>query len=235
MNEMQELPEPQTPPRRRRSDAVYRAAQSHSRRVALMKGALPVLAVGGLLWLAVDFVSGPEVPEGLDVDIGSTVIEDGNLVMANPEVTGRTSDDRPYRVIAQRAIQSVSDANAIAMEGINAEFELSGGEKARILAPQGSYDRAANHLVLQGQSVFSTDRGTQVEFDGAEIDVEQGNFTTPQPVRIVRDGTTITAGSMRISDNGDSIVLEPNVRLIIPPGALPRSPRAATQELSNDQ
>lgn len=212
-----------TAPRRARSARKYGAARAHSRRVAVLKFALPTVAIAGLLALGAQFyISRIVLPDEVSVDLSQTVINDGNLVMANPEMTGTTSDDRAYAMTAQRAVQSLSDQASVQLEEIRADFELRAGTTAKLIAPKGTYNRDVNALGLQGKSSFSTSDGVSMQFEDADIDVEAGSFVTDKPVTIDRNGTIINAGSMKISDNGDVVVFETNVRITIPPGAVPQ-------------
>lgn len=207
-----------------RSQRTYGAARAHSRRVTVFKLILPAAAVLGLLTLGAQFyISRLVLPDEVSVDLSQTVITDGNLVMANPEMTGSTSDNRAYSMTAERAIQSLDNQAAVLLEDIRADFELRGGTTAKLVAPKGAYDRDANALGLQGQSMFSTSDGVSMRFEDADIDVEAGNFFTSKPVQIDRNGTIINAGSMKISNGGDIVVFETNVRITIPPGAVPKT------------
>jgi len=222
-------------PRKRRADTVYMAAQAHSRRVMVMKWLLPVAAAAGLVWMAGGFIISRSLPEDISATVETTVIEDGMLVMANPEVTGMTSDKRPYRLVAQRAIQPVGGNGAITMEDVVADFELSGGQQAQLSAPEGDFNRSTKKLALRGESVFTTDDGIRMGFQDANIDVERGQFVTRKPVRIIQDGTTIRAGRMRIEDNGDVVIFQVNVRLTIAPDALPANVSRVTDMDDTDQ
>lgn len=202
----------------------YGAARAHSRRVALFKVLLPALALVGMVGLGAQFyLTRIVLPDEVDVDLSQSVISDGNLVMANPEMAGTTADNRSYAMTAERAIQSLDDQASVLLETIRADFELRDGVKAKLTAPKGSYNRDINALGLQGQSSFSTSDGMSVRFEDAQIDVEAGNFLTSNPVQIDRNGTLINAGSMKIMNNGDVVVFETDVQITIPPGAVPKT------------
>lgn len=217
-------------PNSARSARAYGAARAHSRLVAVLKFALPTIAIVGLLAMGAQFyISRLVLPDEVSVDLSQTVINDGNLVMADPEMTGSTSDNRAYSMTAQRAVQSLSDQASVLLEEIRADFELRDGVTAKLVAPKGTYNRDANALGLQGPSTFATSDGVSMQFDDANIDVEAGNFETDKPVKIDRNGTIINAGSMKISDNGDIVVFETNVRITIPADAVPETAAPNTQ------
>ena len=216
---------------RDRRRQAYGAARAHSRTVSVLKIALPLVALGGLIWMSAGlFVGGNSaIPT---VSIGDTTLRDGAVVMANPEMIGVTSDDRPYRIVAREAIQQTGENGRIDMTDIGADFAMPDGTEARLTAPQGTFDRAANNLTLAGPSLFTTADGVEVNFTSAAIDVDTGSFATDEAVTISQRGSVINAGSMHIHDNGARVVFERDVRMIIQPDALPKSASGGRQSVS---
>src|SRR3954467_4318006 len=90
-----------TAPAGTRGDAFDRA-QRHSRRVRVLKFAVPVLAAG--IAVAFPVYSYLAAPINISIQADGTAFADGKLVMANPKLNGFTKDKLPYSLTALRAI-----------------------------------------------------------------------------------------------------------------------------------
>lgn len=192
---------------------IYSKAAAHSARVRLIKIALPVMtlaAVVGLFgFLALSRVSIPNV----DVDIAASTIQNGKLVMANPRMTGFTDDERPYTVIARKAVQAVDGTGSVELEALRASITLDDGREADLSARIGVFDNNANMLELTENAVLEMSDGLTAHLENASIDMNAGSVTTDRPVRIEQPGTLITADRMQIKENGKQLVFESRVRV----------------------
>lgn len=203
-----------------RTEREYRLALRHSRLVRRLKIALP--AAAALLVLAffsVSFVS-TQLPEG--VSVASTAIEDGKLVMYNPRLSGEAQNARPYELRAARALQDLTQPNVIELQDIVAELPISDGAVATLDAESGIFNREAQVMRFDKPFSVSTDSGMTAELDNAIINIKAGRLETDQPVRIETPQAVIGADTMRMLDEGKTIVLEENVRMTIDPTAVGR-------------
>jgi lipopolysaccharide export system protein LptC len=201
-----------------RSHAEYRRAQAHSRRVRALKILLPLaslLIVVG--FVAVSFVD-TLVPEGVEIE--SVAVRDGKLVMQSPVMSGQTSDARPYRMRALRAIQDLTAPDVIVLEQIAADLPVSAGEVAVLEAASAIFDRGAQTLVFNEAFKVTSQSGFSAELQSANIDVESGEMSTPDPVSIRSGETSVVAQSMKMQDNGRVIILKDEVRMTINPSAI---------------
>jgi lipopolysaccharide export system protein LptC len=195
-------------------ERTLRRAIAHSRRVQVLKRALPVAGIallagfGGIAWLARDGVPG---------DLESVAIDNGRIVMQNPRLTGLTKDNRPYSVTAERAFQSISNANDITLETITADVPFNVKANGTLNAANGHLDNDAKLLTLDGGFTFITDDGMTATFEAATIDMDGGGLVTDRPVNIRNATADIKAGALTISDNGATLLFENKVRLVITP------------------
>ncbi|MCU0831774.1 MAG: LPS export ABC transporter periplasmic protein LptC [Rhizobiaceae bacterium] len=209
-------------------ERAMRRAIAHSRRVAVLKRTLPVIAVallaglGGAAWLA---RSGP-------VEIDTVAIENGRIVMQNPRLTGLTRDNRPYSVTAERAFQSVSNADDIALEAITADVPFGTAATGQLTAAKGHLDNASKTLKLDGGFTFVSSDGMTATFEAATLDIADGGLVTKRPVTIRNASTDITAGALKISDDGAILLFENKVRLVLTPDALRKTPVEAPAKTS---
>ncbi|MDP2120746.1 MAG: LPS export ABC transporter periplasmic protein LptC [Hoeflea sp.] len=201
-----------------RSHAQYRLAQRHSRRVRILKLLLPLSAA--LIMIAFVAVSWIDTlgPEGVAVE--SVSLRDGKLVMQNPVMSGQGSDARPYSMRAARAIQDLTTPDVIALEEIVADLPVSNGDKATLNALSGLYNRVAQTLVFDKAFTVTSEAGMEASLQSADIDLEEGNLETSDPVSIRSPEASVVAQSMKMQDKGRVIIFQDKVRMTINPSAL---------------
>lgn len=196
-----------------RVDLAFRKARRHSSLVRMLKLGLPAAAMA----MVVAFVARSWVPTvtPAGVEIGGAAIEGGRLVMADPKLEGFTSENRRYRMTAERAIQDIGSADRVDLEGIKARLPFDGSNWIHVKAPTGTFDRAANTLDLEDDLTFRTDTGITALLKSAKVDISAGNLDTPDPVDITMEGTHIVADSLSVRDKGAVMVFRNRVRVVI--------------------
>lgn len=199
----------------RRGVDAFKAAGRHSRRVRVMKLAIPVIALvaAGMFSAATFFRN--EAPVAVSTD--SVSMSDGRIVMANPKLDGITGDKRPYKMQAERAYQEVKKDGLVELEKITAELPFGTDATARLKAGGGFYSNSKSTLDLSKDIVLTTSDGMQAKLKSARIDIGKNGLSTNEPVDITSKGSRITADSMQVSEGGKLLVFERRVRLIIDP------------------
>jgi lipopolysaccharide export system protein LptC len=206
-----------TAPAGTRGDAFDRA-QRHSRRVRVLKFAVPVLAVA--IAVAFPVYSYLAAPINISIQADGTAFADGKLVMANPKLNGFTKDKLPYSLTALRAIQDVGKQDIIELEGIHAKLPLTADNVAIVDAKRGIYNRNANTMDMTSDVTVTTTDGVEAKFKSVFLDMGKGSMKTGDPVDVSRDGSRITAGSMAVEDNGKVVVFENKVSVHIDPATM---------------
>ncbi|WP_094506192.1 LPS export ABC transporter periplasmic protein LptC [Brucella thiophenivorans] len=198
--------------------SMFRAAQRHSIRVRVLKTALPVAAIAlGAVFSWYTFLATPAAPVKVEVNNGG---EAGKLVMSNPQLNGYTKDNRPYSMIAEKAVQDAKNSGSIALEGISAELPVGDDGSAKVEAASGVYDNANGRLQLDKDFTVTTNEGLRAVMRSADVNLKSGQVTTDKPVDI-RNGTTqISADSMQIKESGKILIFENKVRVVIDGGAV---------------
>lgn len=198
--------------------AEFHQAQHHSRRVRWLKFLLPSLAaVMAIGFFAYSYVSSPVK---VAVDIASSAISDGKLVMASPKLEGFTRDNLPYSMTASRALQNLDTTGVIELEDIDAKLPVDAKNTATIDAAKGVYDRDKNTLDISSDITVTTTDGMVAKLKSAFIDIGRGDLKTGDAVDIAMKGTNITADSMTILENGKVLVFEKRVRMQLDPGKI---------------
>ncbi len=202
---------------REREHVDFERANKHSRRVDRLKYLFPIAAIIIIVLIIAALVLRQSLPQ--DITIGKAGIEDGKLVMSNPRLNGFDPKKRPYSVEAERAIQSVEDPTQVEMEKIKAKLPMEDGLFADIVAGNGSYDATEKKLELGGGIDIVTTDGMKMKLSDAYIDLKAGTMNTHRSLTFTSEKATISAQSMEIFENGDRIIFDTNVRLVIQPPA----------------
>jgi lipopolysaccharide export system protein LptC len=195
--------------------AEFRQAQHHSRTVRWLKLVLPSLAaIIALGFFGYSYVSSPA---RVDVDVASSAVSDGKLVMASPKLEGLTKDNLPYSMTASRALQNLETTGIFELENIDAKLPVDATNVATIGASKGIYDREKNTLNIPSDIMVTTTDGMVAKLRSAFIDLGKGDLKTSDAVDIALKGTNITADSMTILENGKVLVFEKRVRMQLSP------------------
>ncbi len=193
----------------------FERALNHSKRVGLLKYALPASAMAIIALIIAALVLRPELPA--DISIGKTGIEDGKLVMQNPKLNGLDDQGRKFSLNASRAVQSVENPTQVELEKIVAKLPMEGGIFANIKAGNGSYDASEKNLELGGGVEITTSNGMVMKLQDAYVDLKKGTMNTDRQIEFTSETAKITSQSLKVLENGDSIIFDTNVRLTIQP------------------
>ncbi|MCO5064146.1 MAG: LPS export ABC transporter periplasmic protein LptC [Rhizobiaceae bacterium] len=195
--------------------AAFRNAQRHSRRVSVLKFVLPLAAI--LIATGFFAYSYAVTPAKVSLDVADSAISDGKLVMASPKLEGFTKLNKPYSMTALRAYQDLTKPGLIELEDVSAKLPYDEENFATIEASHGFYDQQANTLQLENGLTVTTTDGMSVKLNTAHIDIAKGNLKTDLPVDIQLKGSRIQADSMSIQDQGQRMVFDKRVRMVVEP------------------
>ena len=197
---------------------AYGAALSHSARVRRLKVMLPVAAVVvSLAFIAVSMVRA-YLPENLKIE--GAKIENGKVVMAKPAIAGRNSDGINYSMLAERALQDIKNPSLITLETIKAAVPVNDDLIARVEAQSADYDRSTDKLALTSPFTVLLSNGLTADFKSAKLDIKGGSMSTDDPVTITKEGTSVVANSLKMTDKGRVITFEGKVRMNVDPSAI---------------
>lgn len=206
--------------------AAFAKAERHSRLVAILRKALPFAGIAALLAFIV--AARLSAPGGPDFTVARTMIERNAIVMDQPVLTGYDSDNRQYRVSADRAVQNLTSPNQVRLEEIRAEVTVEGRGGAVITAKGGDYDNRRGTLALYGGLTLDSDDGVHVRMKNADIDFASGTLVTKNPVTITYQDSETSADAMTATDGGTVIVLSGRVQTrLMPPKRQTASPSKA--------
>ncbi|MCB8839610.1 hypothetical protein LH400_19465 [Aurantimonas sp. VKM B-3413] len=205
--------------------AEFARARRHSRYVRLLKIGLPVVATlifigGGIaVWLA------RSLPD--DVSVSAASIDKGRVVMQDPRMSGVDGNDRPYELVAQRAIQSLTGGR-IDLERVKARVAIGDDAQADISAKAGSYDATTGTLALTDGIGVETTNGITIHLTDADIDLSSGKLLGTGPVMIKTASQTIRSQTVTVADGGKMLSFGGRVRMLLEPAATAGSDQERT-------
>lgn len=205
--------------------AEFERARRHSLFVRYLKIGLPlggVLVIAGIALTLFLKTSGTP-----SITLDEVKVEDGKLVMDNPEVTGSDPQNRPYSFTATRATQDAAKPTQISLDDIRAHLPMGGTQQAHVDAGTGLYDADAKTLELGNDVVLRTDDGMTVQLQQAHVDINSSTMSSTLPVIVDTARARVTAGAMEVRDKGKTVAFTGNVRVVLQPaegGALKESP-----------
>jgi lipopolysaccharide export system protein LptC len=211
-------------------DRAFRRAKRHSRRVRVLRWAVPATALAVLTVILLYVWLDPlRYYRNLPVDFASISISDNKLTIEAPKLTGFTQDRRPYSVTAETAAQHLKSPNLIELGGIHAQVELSNRGHTEMRAKSGLFDMKASSLELSGGVEIGASGGYKVSLDDARVEIRKGHMLTPNPVNAVFPDGTLQAQRLEIFDHGDRVRFENVVLTFRMPAASPTVGKEASR------
>lgn len=205
--------------RRTSAGKGFERAARHSARVRRLRIIVPVAAVTVFVLIFGVIVVSRLMLSFAGIEVASTMISDGKLVIAEPRMDGLTGDNRAYRVFAQSATQELG-GEQFSLSTLRADVELGEDRTARFEAASAVFDPGQNQLTVERDGMIETSDGLRAYFATADVDLEAGTFVTEQPVRVMQQGTEILADRLSVEENGARIIFEHNVQATFAPAAL---------------
>jgi len=198
-----------------RSDAEFKRAKNHTRRVKFLKIFMPVMGLLIIMaLLGAFFIRQIFTP---NIDIGAIALEDGKLVMENPNLSGVDANSRPFNLSATRALQDADQPKRVELIKIDARLPIDDTNFADIRAGNGIYDADAKTLQLYEKVKVNTSDGMRINLEDADIDIAIGRLITEKPVTANSEQADISSERLLVEENGDRLVFEGKVRMTLRP------------------
>jgi lipopolysaccharide export system protein LptC len=217
-------------PTRPRSADIYERAFRHSRRVGILKIALPavaLIAVGGF-FLTMRFA---DLTGSTAIAVGGLNITTKSLIMDAPHMSGFDSSGHPYKVTATKAVQDLVHPKLVNLETIDAHFATDDTNTAVLKARAGILDNLRNRLGLRNGITIVTSDGYHVTMIDADMDIGKGTMVSNKPVEIrSSDGSWLKANGVSIEDKGAKITFRDGVTVNYIPSDTDSRPPATTGE-----
>jgi len=206
---------------RRNGDRAFRAAVRHSRRVRMLRIAVPaavaLVAVGITAFV---LVANPlRMLAKLPIDIGSVVVSGTKIMMQSPRLSGFTNENRRYDLTAQAAGQDLAKPDFVELQGIRATMELQDDASVETTARNGLYNTKTELLTLSKDIVVKSTNGYEAFLSEAVLDMRAGKIVSDKPVLVKTSTLNINANGVEVSDRGNLLRFERGVTVLLLPDA----------------
>ncbi|MFT3733263.1 MAG: LPS export ABC transporter periplasmic protein LptC [Hyphomicrobium sp.] len=191
-------------------------AHRHSRRVRLLRFALPLLGVATAALAAFNVLEnagiGPTLPP---LEVPKIVAD--NLKMHNPHYQGFNSDGGHYWVKAETAQQDLKTLTAVHLDTITGELTDAKKQKTYLTAARGIFDNKSNVLDLYDSINVTGDGGLNAKLTRAKIQTKENIITSDQPSIITMGAGKITSNQLTIRQKTKEYTFLDNVRTHMQP------------------
>lgn len=212
---------------------MQRTRDRYSRRVAIAKIALPLIALGLLASLFI-YSKTNAVREGLifaDSELRRMASE---AQITNPRFSGVTTAGDAFSVSATIATPDAPKPGRIDLEDPSTSISFASGVDLASSAKTGSLDIKTNIARLSGDVLLETSTGYRVETDEIMLNFRTGNVETPDGVTATGPFGRIEAGSMELlqdldknPEGGQSVLIFKNGAKVV---YTPREPQEQGSE-----
>jgi lipopolysaccharide export system protein LptC len=107
------------------SDARFAIAARHSRRVRILRKAVPAAVIIALLAVLLISVFNPfRILAKLPLEVDNLVVSGTRITMESPHLSGFTPDQRPYELWAKTATQDVTKPTNVELQELRANVQM---------------------------------------------------------------------------------------------------------------
>ena len=192
----------------------------HSRIVGLLKIALPLLAFGLILSLAIySMVFKPT--NGVAISYSSRGDEETTIAMQNPRFVGDDAKHEPFEVGAQKARQNPDEPSLVEMTGVRARMEMQSKLGLNLVAARGVLDTANRILVLNGPLVVTSSDGYKITTTEARVDIQARQLTGQKPIVATGPWGSLTAAAFQADQKQRTVDFTGGIQIHFVPGAEP--------------
>jgi lipopolysaccharide export system protein LptC len=182
--------------------------RGYSLLVSVLKIGLPIVALVLIGLLIIRLTAEPlqQQKEQLAAIPKEEKTTPGQIELIKAKYEGVDEQGRPYTVTADRAVRAPDGGETVLFENPVADITLQDKTWVAARAKGGSFDHAAEKLLLKGDVSVFHDSGYEMHAEDLQISLKQKTAVTTLPVTAQGPMGTITAQNMSVEDQGDLII-----------------------------
>ncbi len=197
-------------------EARFARAERHSRRVRLLRKAVPAAVVLALLLIAGASIFNPFRLLGkLPLSINNLSVSGTKITMASPHLTGFTPDQRPYDLRAKTATQDVTDPVHVELHDLTSTVQMEDKSTVMMEGDSGLFDTKIQILELKDRIFLRSSTGYEARLTQATVDMAKGTVDSSRPVAVKLLNGTLDANGLHIVDNGALVVFDGGVSMLL--------------------
>jgi lipopolysaccharide export system protein LptC len=196
------------------SERAFRAAGRHSRLVAILRKALPALA---LMVFAAYFISSrlSVTVGGVTASVSGVEVKDGVLRMVKPTLKGVDKKQGAYVVNADYADQDMKNPKLVRLHAIKAELSTQAKGWSRLEAVRGMFDSGTERLVMQDDIRVSTSSGLAGKLTYATLDTQSQIIRSHMPVAFDLPNGSVRANALTLNSETKTLTFRGKVHVHI--------------------
>ena len=212
-----------TPSRRASTHAQLESAGSYSRFVDVMKLFLPISALG--LFILLITYSALNDTGNFTITVENLPTLDDDLFMAGPKLSGFDAKNRPFEVVARKAVQDLKDPNLVDMESVTGDLFMPAKDtldnkpdRIRITADKGFLNSNIEELALNGNVILVSTSNYRFETETAIVEFGKSRVSGDTQITGESNLGRVIADTFEVWDGGNMVRFEGNVKTTIFPG-----------------
>jgi lipopolysaccharide export system protein LptC len=174
--------------------------------------AVVALAMAGVVAISI-FNPFRALMKQLPLDIDNLVVSGSKITMESPHLSGFSPDQRPYEMWAKTATQDLTDPDHVELKTLRAKILQEDRSTVTLDARTGLFDTKAQLLDLRKDIFLQSSTGYEARMSQALIDIGKGTVASDEPVDVKLLNGTLTADRLRITEKGELIRFEGNVKM----------------------
>lgn len=187
-----------------RTDALHR--ERRLTRVRRLRIALPVVA-GVLLLVCVVQVTASNMSGG-----AAKAVARNAAVMVQPRFSGQSDDGKSFLIVGKEGMADTEGQGRIRIVEPVLTLKTTGGVTQNMTAKSGVFDEAAHSLLLTGDVMMESSRGTRFAAQQARIDTRNQTVSGQTGLKVAGTQGQVQSDSYTASEDGDRLVLKGGVR-----------------------
>jgi lipopolysaccharide export system protein LptC len=198
-----------------RIDATRRVPRGRTIRAARRARVAPYVSgifaclVAALLFIFL-YQTGAFTPKPKAVD--QTLASHDKVTVMDTTITGLDSQQKPYSISAQNAVQDKDKPNFINLDEVSGATNRKHGEAITFESRKGLYDSDVKTLDLEKDVVIKSAGRFTARMDKAHVIVGEKRLTSNVPVAVELTSGTINANGVEITNDGNNILFQNGVK-----------------------
>lgn len=192
----------------------------HSKRIRILNRSILMLLLFGIIIIIYNYLNQDD--DFVSVSIIDSKYEeaaidtlDNILEIKNSVISGTDGDNQSYEITSNKTWNTIDNENILEMSGIKTTMVLKDNYSINITGDNATYDNKKKYLKLQDNVEIRTNNRTVAIIKNMFIDLKKNKIMSPGPILVKFNDICIRSKAFEIKDNGNKIMFNNGVKLII--------------------
>jgi lipopolysaccharide export system protein LptC len=138
--------------------------------------------------------------------------------LLNPKFESRDKQNRPYEIVAARAVQGKTNKDLVMLEKPVGTMTLGGGRVLKITSASGAYRQDTERFFLEGGVLLENSEGYSIQSEEAHMDLKERLTWSEKPVFGQGPDMQINAAGLKANAGTGEVVFTGPARLVLKKG-----------------